>query len=919
MDDVLTLGEAVAAEYRAIRPGIDLDGTDPAAIFAAVHREREPLAALCISGGGIRSATFALGAVQGLADRGLLERFDYLSTVSGGGYLGGLLSAWAHRTGGLANVVPRLRPDAAAPARGECDPVQHLREYNNYLTPRLGALSADAWTLIATVLRNVLLNWLVVIPILMLVSMAPRFYLAALAFPGRVYGDVVFRGDTPDYQAPVLNAVSNSPVVYILLPASSGFFFAFALYNVLLFLPGVGGRDHTRNDFIVRILVPLGAGVLSFLAFDSLFYLGDNFVDVSNVLGIVLWTVLPAATAWFAFLLLHGRSVRERLRLLLGPLPLAIAFMAAGTGFAAWLTVNLLLWSPNPDTAPSWAKYVTIGPPMLLLGFCFGTVLFMGLTSRFLTDNDREWSSRAVGIVLIASVVWTGVCGVVLVLPRWALEREWLNGVLAAVGTSSAAVSALGGALGGSLVSGADGHGKRATFYNWVVAKLAPPLFIGCLFVGLAVLLDVILTSVGALPRLSALGVLTIRDAKGASVPWNAHYDVLDDASLVLLTAVAAALAAFAWVMARYVNINTFSLHGMYRDRLIRAYLGASNPQRRAHRFTGLSGDDDLPMHTLAHPGQPLHVVNLTLNLVSSSRLAWQQRKAEPFSVTPLHCGSRELGYRSSSEYAGGITLGTAVAISGAAASPNMGYNSSPVVSFIMTLFNARLGSWLGNPGPAGARSWKQKGPHSVVRSLVKEALGLTSDRSEYVYLSDGGHFDNLGLFEMVLRRCRLIVVLDGGCDPELGFDDLGNALRKIRIDLKIPIVFDDAHMRSLRERTRRCAVASIRYSAVDGACADGWLLYIKPVRLGDEPPDVMSYAAAHPTFPHQSTSEQWFDESQTESYRMLGLFTVDEILRGWRSGRVDELQRHVENVYLGAAGPVSPEAPKTPPPLAIG
>ena len=70
----------------------------------------------------------------------------------------------------------------------------------------------------------------------------------------------------------------------------------------------------------------------------------------------------------------------------------------------------------------------------------------------------------------------------------------------------------------------------------------------------------------------------------------------------------------------------------------------------------------------------------------------------------------------------------------------------------------------------------------------------------------------------------------------------------------------------------KRCAVASIRYAAVDGPCEDGWLLYLKPVRLGGEPPDVESYAAAHPTFPHQSTSGQWFDESQTESYRMLGL-----------------------------------------------
>ena len=78
------------------------------------------------------------------------------------------------------------------------------------------------------------------------------------------------------------------------------------------------------------------------------------------------------------------------------------------------------------------------------------------------------------------------------------------------------------------------------------------------------------------------------------------------------------------------------------------------------------------------------------------------------------------------------------------------------------------------------------------MRLIVNEALGQTSDESEYVYLSDGGHFENLAIYEMVRRRCRTIVVLDGGCDPEFRYEDLGNALRKIRIDLGIPIDFED-------------------------------------------------------------------------------------------------------------------------------
>jgi hypothetical protein len=155
----------------------------------------------------------------------------------------------------------------------------------------------------------------------------------------------------------------------------------------------------------------------------------------------------------------------------------------------------------------------------------------------------------------------------------------------------------------------------------------------------------------------------------------------------------------------------------------------------------------------------------------------------------------------------------------------------------------------------------------------------LTNDNSKYVYLSDGGHFENLALYEMVRRGCRIIVVLDSGCDRDFKYEDLGNALRKIRIDQKIPIEFDGAP--ELGKETRY-ATATIRYSALDKDRQDGYLLYIKPNMLGGEPPDIISYRNSNGDFPHQSTSNQWFNESQTESYRMLGIHTVNEICGRW-------------------------------------
>jgi hypothetical protein len=281
----------------------------------------------------------------------------------------------------------------------------------------------------------------------------------------------------------------------------------------------------------------------------------------------------------------------------------------------------------------------------------------------------------------------------------------------------------------------------------------------------------------------------------------------------VLLTSFG--LMAGGWGLGRLIDTNQFSLHAMYRSRLVRTFLGASRPDmdRAPDPFTGFDDRDDLPIAALWPPPMsggpprdrddtmpPLQVVNMTLNLVAGRSLAWQQRKAESMSVSSLHAGGPFLGFRRTRAtpvvpdgavaYGGrdGISLGTAISISGAAASPEAGYNSSPSVSFLMALFNARLGWWLGNPGAPGDHTFGRSGPRGGVTPLLSEMFGETTDRSGFVYLSDGGHFENLGLYAMVLRRCRLIVVSDAGCDPHGTFEDLGNAIRKIRIDLGVPI-----------------------------------------------------------------------------------------------------------------------------------
>src|SRR4029453_2763112 len=216
--------------------------------------------------------------------------------------------------------------------------------------------------------------------------------------------------------------------------------------------------------------------------------------------------------------------------------------------------------------------------------------------------------------------------------------------------------------------------------------------------------------------------------------------------------------------------------------------------------------------------------------------------------------------------------------ISGAAVSPNMGASSKPALTFLLTLFNGRLGVWLGNPGQAGDQVWRRGHAAFGAKPLLNELTGRTNDRNPYFYLSDGGHFENLGLYEMVLRRCRYIVVSDAGCDPDYRFDDLANAIRKIRLDFGIDIEFPSG-IGIARSASGLCgarsAVGVIHYSAGDQGATDGVLLYVKATLCGDEPVDVTNYGIANPPFPHQSTTNQWFTEAQLESYRMLGLQRV--------------------------------------------
>ena len=267
-----------------------------------------------------------------------------------------------------------------------------------------------------------------------------------------------------------------------------------------------------------------------------------------------------------------------------------------------------------------------------------------------------------------------------------------------------------------------------------------------------------------------------------------------------------------------------------------------------------------------------------TINTVDDHRLANTERLAQSFTFSALHSGAASVGYRPSAEYAGGVTLGDAITTSGAAVNSNMGADASGAQTFLLTVFNARLGVWLGNPGKPGTKSWTKPLPSFGVGPLLNELLARTTERNPYVNLSDGGHFDNLGVYEMIRRRCQIIVAIDAGADPAFAFGDLANLIRKVRVDFGVSITFPNGlpigPSHSGDKRTR-WGVGIIDYKTADRSATNGLLLYIKPTILGDEPIDVANYAHANPPFPHQPTTNQWFDSAEFESYRALGWHTV--------------------------------------------
>jgi hypothetical protein len=348
------------------------------------------------------------------------------------------------------------------------------------------------------------------------------------------------------------------------------------------------------------------------------------------------------------------------------------------------------------------------------------------------------------------------------------------------------------------------------------------------------------------------------------------------------------------------VNINHVGIHPMYRDRLMEVFMPDTDSLRAGTWALATAADNALLESFCGETvARPYHLINANIVLVDSLRPKYRGRAGDSFLLSPLYCGSGATGWRRTDLYmkggwsllgTRGMTLATAMAISGAAANPHTGVagrgiTRNPLVSALMTLLNLRLGYWAPHPERESAGPF----PPNFLLPGLRSGLfgrGLRED-ARNVELTDGGHFENLGIYELLRRRLRLIIVSDASADPAYEFGELANALERARVDFGVEITFrttcplaeivPDSHTaagarRRVPRAVRPFAVGDIFYNNGPGNPPDqGLLIYLKSTLTDGLSEDIYGYYVANPEFPNQPTSDQFFDEGQFEAYRELG------------------------------------------------
>ncbi len=933
------------------------------AVRQAGHDDRPadtPRWGLAFSGGGIRSATFCLGVVQSLVRMRRLTRFDYLSTVSGGGFLGGFLGALLQRAETLqppATAVSALDYVHEQLDDDRSSVMEWLRENGRYLTPN-GA--ADSWYAVGTMLRNWMAVHLVVagaLLLLMFLAQVGRAAAVALA-PGWMTLETLRIGGL--WLSPWLPSTLVIVAIW-LIPAAWAYWLTQRVpgFSLPPFV-GIIGVFALGLRLSIRYQAPASpppAGQL----FPWLF----SILALTSGLALLYWAVgiFRGCRAGPDHTIRDSRASADQVRRMRREAAAGFALMMLATllVLGSVLDVGEGTW---PQVAPTWI-YLT----------AFALALGGGLLLTVATGSDerhelrqliRERLSRSAGISLLVTVLILALGAIDSAAQSiyvWACLNSGFNGRWVA-GALASAIS-----IGSVLAPWASRFAARARSSPRTSLRLAAVTAALVLGLGYLLMLAVVTYAVrwgGAFPNLSTTPDQPIRSVaellaavreQGVPQPFSPYFRLWFLWWLM-------GLAGLTLLMRRLFGfVNISSHHDFYAARLTRAYLGISNFQRwrggqqwpvtRPIAGDNLSMDEYQP-HTR---GGPLHLINVTLNETVSGRSQTEQRdrKGLAMAVGPAgvsvssshhalwHAGASGQGgaaprtlhatprgnasfyvWQADTSSDGtlapirceSLSLGYWMAVSGAAFSTSLGSRTSMATSLLAGLFNVRLGYWWDSGVQPSWRPSDAKTPLTgsgqlasvmarllpVQVALLDEFLGRFHGPARQRWqLSDGGHFENTACFELIRRRVPVIVACDCGRDPDCYHEDLANLARKVRVDFGAEITFLTHHqialvlpghedylgpIESLVPRTP--AGGTARRSRAHAAIAAvwhaereqmSWLLLLKPGMTGDEPVDLEEYQTSHPSFPHESTTDQFFDEAQWESYRKLGAHTGERVL----------------------------------------
>jgi predicted acylesterase/phospholipase RssA len=900
-----------------------------------------PLIGLALSGGGIRSATFCLGVVQSLAKYKLMTRFDYLSSVSGGGFLASFLhrlrkeSDTNRRTlevlpeqkdkGIAAQAAERLdaelwqgvlspKESAAIDANPQ---ISHIRRYSNYLVPNKALLSGDTAGSIGAWMRNVFLIQLQLA--LFLFAAVLTTYVAldgAYWYVTNVQAQhrPIFSGGFAllgllifgvSHQRLLAGDYGNPNTAVRWVQASTMLFGSAAIFAAL----GLIGMAQAANNEI-EPLPPVGF----YIGLTVALYTAAELLSLP--IGLMRYAKSGASRTSLAEQATRPTSLAEQAtrptslaeqatrptslaeqatrptslaeqatrptslaaqatRRTIGSYVISFGGALAGSslgGLMLWLS-NIALMKFAESTESVFLLGAILGPPAVMLCMLAAACLQLGIMSwaergahvleRLRTDVIREYWARVGGRGFMGFVLLWPALSALFLLSPWALAAltQYVAATVAWLASTAAALVLAGGGKTSDVAAGSSKWREYLTVllpYAFAFGLLA-------------------LVSVGCVRGLALLADVAYQPSPDFTCYAERLVQLLEKLNTWHVAALVGALGLLWIAMSHLIDINEFGQTKLYQLRIVRAYQAAARAERKegnarkAEPITNFDPNDDICLAELVQRPYPL--INCAMNLVQSDEqnLDWQDRKAANYILSPLFCGflpgrfNRAIvgdAVAGTSKTAKTLSLGTAVAISGAAANPNMGYHSSPAVAFLLTIFNVRLGWWLANE-----RKQPDLKPKHLGKHLILEMLGQTSDQGHLVNLSDGGHFENLAVYELLRRGVQLIIACDVGADALYQYADLAGLIRKARVDLNTEITLRGNV--ELPERSAEKPYRSFDVKYPDGNV--GQMILIKPCLPDGISLDVEHYARANPHFPQQGTGDQFFDEAQFESYRKLG------------------------------------------------